>query len=153
QVQAGRLDLNADVNTYLKAFQVPATYPQPVTLQTLMDHTSGFEDRFIGVAADTAADVPPLGDFLAANMPARIRPPGEVYAYSNYGAALAGYIVAQVSGEPYAQYVQRHILDPLGMSHTTATEPVPAALSADLARSYDADTGQRIPFRFDRLAP
>jgi CubicO group peptidase (beta-lactamase class C family) len=153
QVQAGRLDLNADVNTYLSAFKVPATYPRPVTLQTLMDHTSGFEDRFIGAAAGSAADVPPLGDFLAANMPARIRPPGEVSAYSNYGAALAGYIVAQVSGEPFDQYVRRHILDPLGMTHSTATEPVPAAIAADLARSYDSETGQPIPFRFDRLAP
>jgi CubicO group peptidase (beta-lactamase class C family) len=155
QVEAGRLDLNADVNTYLKRFKVPATYPRPVTLQTLMNHTSGFEDRVIGIAARSAAEVPPLGDYLAASMPARIRPPGQVPAYSNYGAALAGYIVSQVSGEPYDQYVRRHILEPLGMAHSTATEPVPAALAADLARSYDSDTDppKPVPFTFDRLTP
>jgi hypothetical protein len=76
-----------------------------------------------------------------------------VSAYSNYGAALAGYIVAQVSGEPYDQYVQHHILDPLAMTHSTATEPVPAALASDLARSYDSETGRPIPFAFDPLAP
>lgn len=155
QVQAGRLDLHADVNRYLSTFQVPSTYPGPVTLQTLMDHTAGFEDRIIGVAARSAADVPPLGEYLAANMPARIRPPGEVSGYSNYGAALAGYIVAEASGEPYDRYVQRHILGPLGMTHSTATEPVPAALAGDLARSYSSDVSppRSVPFQFDRLSP
>jgi CubicO group peptidase (beta-lactamase class C family) len=155
QVEAGRLDLDADVNRYLKGFQIPATFPQPVTLKDLMDHTAGFEDFSIGTAADSAADVPPLDDYLATHMPARIRPPGEIGAYSNYGAALAGYIVAQVSGEPYDVYVQRHLLDPLGMTHTTATEPVPARLAAELARSYDSATKppRPIPFMFDPMTP
>jgi CubicO group peptidase (beta-lactamase class C family) len=151
QVQAGRLDLDTDVNRYLKGFRVPATYPGPVTLRTLMNHTAGFEDQIVGTGARTT--VPPLGDFLAHHMPARIRPPGEISAYSNYGAALAGYIVSQVSGEKYDAYVKRHILDPLGMAHTTATEPVPAPLAAGLARSYNSDNGRTVPFTFDPLAP
>jgi len=155
QMEAGRLDLHTDVNRYLSTFQVPSTYPEPVTLQTLMDHTAGFEDRIIGTGARSAADVPPLGEYLAANMPARIRPAGEVSAYSNYGAALAGHIVAEVSGEPYDRYVQRHILAPLGMTRSTASEPVPAALAADLAHSYnsDGDPLRLVPFQFDRLSP
>ncbi|MGH3696848.1 MAG: serine hydrolase domain-containing protein [Pseudonocardiaceae bacterium] len=155
QVEAGRLDLNADVNRYLKAFQIPSTYPEPVTLQTLMDHTAGFEDRFIGTGAPTAADVPALGDYLAAHIPARIRPPGEISAYSNYGAALAGYIVTQVSGAPYDHYVQRHLFDPLGMTRSTATEPVPGTLASDLAHSYDSDTSplQSVLFWFDPMTP
>jgi len=126
-VQQGKLDLHADVNRYLRTFRIPATYPRPITLDDLLSHSAGFEDRTIGIGARTAQDVPPLGSYLADHLPARIRPVGEVSAYSNYGAALAGYIVSQVSGEPYAQYVQRHILDPLDMRHTTAEEPVPAA--------------------------
>ncbi len=155
QVEAGRLDLSADVNRYLTAFTVPATYPQPVTLLDLMDHNAGFEDRVTGTGARAAADVPPLGRYLAANMPARIRPPGQVSGYSNYGAALAGYIVSQVSGQPYDRYVSQHILQPLGMAHTTATEPVPAPLAGDLARSYDSDTTppRRVPFEFDPMTP
>jgi CubicO group peptidase (beta-lactamase class C family) len=155
QVQAGRIDLNADVNTYLTSFKVPATYPQPVTVQDLLDHTAGFEDRVIGTGARSAADVPPLGQYLADNMPDRIRPPGEVYAYSNYGAALAGYIVSQVSGEPYDAYIQHHLLDPLRMANTTATEPVPAALAGDLAVSYNTDDTppKAVPFEFDPSAP
>ncbi|MFG1925909.1 serine hydrolase [Cryptosporangium sp. NPDC048952] len=151
QVEAGRLDLNADVDTYLKDFSIPRTYPQPITLQMLLAHTAGFEDRIIGTGARTADEVVPLGKYLAENMPARIRPPGVVSAYSNYGAALAGYIVTQVSGEPYDKYVQRHILDPLHMIHTTATEPVPPG-TGDLATSY-RDNGETIPFTFDPLTP
>jgi CubicO group peptidase (beta-lactamase class C family) len=155
QVEAGRLDLDVDVNRYLTEFTVPATYPRPVTLRDLMNHTAGFEDFIIATAARTAADVPPLGRFLAEHMPARIRPPGEISAYSNYGAALAGHIVARVSGEPYDVYVQRHLLDPLGMTHSTATEPVPAGFAADVARSYDSDADPvtPIPLMFDRMPP
>ncbi|MEW9552968.1 serine hydrolase domain-containing protein [Nonomuraea sp. NPDC050783] len=155
QVRQGRLDLHADVNRYLTGFRVPATYPQPVTLAHLMSHTAGFEDHTMGVGARSRADVPPLGDYLAAHLPARVRPPGKVSAYSNYGAALAGYIVSRVSGLPYDRYVQEHILDPLGMRHSTAAEPVPAALAAGQARSYDYEDGayRRKPFVFDNLAP
>ncbi|MGC5015307.1 serine hydrolase domain-containing protein [Streptosporangium sp. DT93] len=155
QVQQGRLDLKADVNRYLTAFRIPATYPRPITLQDLMDHTAGFEDRTIGVGARRKEDVPPLEDHLAGTVPARVRPPGEVSAYSNYGAALAGHIVSEVSGQPYDEYVRDHILDPLAMRHSTAAEPVPAPLAADLARSYDHEDGayRREPFVFDTLAP
>jgi len=106
-VQQGKLDLHADVNRYLRTFRIPATYPRPITLDDLLSHTAGFEDLTVGIGARSQQDVPPLGTYLADHLPARIRPPGEVSAYSNYGAALAGYIVSQVSGEPYDQYVQR----------------------------------------------
>jgi len=153
-VQQGKLDLHADVNHYLSSFRIPATYPRPITLDDLLSHTAGFEDRTIGIGARSQQDVPPLGTYLADHLPARIRPPGEVSAYSNYGAALAGYIVSQVSGEPYDEYVQRHVLDPLDMRHTTASEPVPAALAPGQARSYDDDGSyRRRPFVFDELAP
>ncbi len=155
QVEAGRLDLDTDVNQYLPEFQLPATYPEPVTLRHLMNHTAGFEDFAIGTQAADAADVPPLAEYLEAHMPARIRPPGEVSAYSNYGAALAGYIVTVVSGEPYDRYIQRHLLEPLAMAHSTASQPVPANLAGDLARSYDTEAGtpRPIPFTFVRQVP
>jgi CubicO group peptidase (beta-lactamase class C family) len=51
QVERGRLDLNTDVNTYLKSFQLPATFPEPVTLAHLLTHTAGFDERGIGTSA------------------------------------------------------------------------------------------------------
>ncbi|MFG1800503.1 serine hydrolase domain-containing protein [Micromonospora carbonacea] len=155
QVEAGRLDLDADVNQYLTEFKVPATYRQAITLRHLMSHTAGFEDVGVGIGARDAADVSPLDRYLAEHMPARIRPPGVISAYSNYGAALAGHLVAKVSGEPYDRYVKRHVLDPLGMAHSTAAEPVPPGLAGVLARSYDTeyDPPKVYPFTFDRMPP
>jgi CubicO group peptidase (beta-lactamase class C family) len=138
--EQGKLDLNADVNTYLD-FRVPDTYPQPITLKDLMTHTAGFEDRYYEMLAKNPNDLMPPREWLVSHMPARVRPPGEVAAYSNYGAALAGYIVARVSGEPYDQYVQEHILNPLGMAHTTARLPTPQDVRAHASEGYTYEDG------------
>jgi len=76
--EQGKIDLDADVNTYLKNFKIPATYPQPITMKHLLSHTPGFEDLSMGIIALTVKDISPLGKFLATHMPARVRPPGEV---------------------------------------------------------------------------
>jgi hypothetical protein len=68
-VEQGRLDLHADVNRYLDRFQIPATFPEPVTLAHLLTHTAGFEERGFGTYAHSAKDLVPLGTFLAAQMP------------------------------------------------------------------------------------
>jgi CubicO group peptidase (beta-lactamase class C family) len=62
-----------------------------------------------------------------------------VVAYSNYGTALAGEIVAEVSGEPFEQYVASHILGPLGMHHSTFLQPLPESMIQDAAVGYDVD--------------
>ncbi|MCE7937027.1 MAG: class A beta-lactamase-related serine hydrolase [Chloroflexi bacterium CFX6] len=128
-VERGKLDLNADVNTYID-FQIPHTYPQPITLGHLLAHTAGFEDLYLDFVSLAPPDPLPPGAFLATHIPARVRPPGEVPAYSNYGAALAGYIVARVSGQSYDAYIQANILDPLGMSHTSVIGVLPPASGA-----------------------
>ena len=138
--EQGKLDLNADVNTYLTHFQIPDTFAQPITLAQLMTHTAGFEDEIASGAIYASADTyHPLQEFLAGKIPARIFPPGQVVAYSNYGAALAGEIVAEVSGEPFEQYVANHILEPLGMNHSTFLQPLPSGLIQDAAVSYSID--------------
>lgn len=148
-VEQGKLDIDADVNTYLD-FRIPDTYPQPVTLKYLMTHTAGFEDLHAGMVALDEENLAPPGKWLPANIPARVRPPGEVAAYSNYGAALAGYIVARVSGQSFGRYVQEHILAPLGMEGATAEWPAPAALTARESVGYlYADGGyQEFPLLF-----
>jgi CubicO group peptidase (beta-lactamase class C family) len=138
--EQGKLDLNADVNTYLD-FRVPDTYPQPITLKDLMTHTAGFEDRYYERLEKDPNDLLPPRQWLVSHMPSRVRPPGEVAAYSSYGAALAGYIVARVSGEPYEQYVQEHILNPLGMAHTTARSPTPQDIRANASKGYTHKDG------------
>ena len=124
--EQGKLDLNADVNTYLTDFKIPDTYPEPITLAHLMTHTPGFEDRYIRVMSRTAEDVEPLGgEYLANEMPARVRSPGELTAYSNHGAVLAGYIVEEVSGMPFDDYIEENIYKPLDIQHSTFRQPLP----------------------------
>ncbi|MBK9942487.1 MAG: beta-lactamase family protein [Kouleothrix sp.] len=134
-VEQGKLSLDADVNTYLD-FHIPDTYAQPITLKHLMTHTAGFEDLHVDMVTLSAAEIAPQGTWLAAHIPARVLPPGEVPAYSNYGAALAGYIVARVAGRPYDQYVQEQILNPLGMRSSTAQWPTPPALRTHESVGY-----------------
>jgi CubicO group peptidase (beta-lactamase class C family) len=139
-VEQGKLDLNADINRYLSHFQIPATFDQPITLAHLMTHTAGFEDQISAGTLYAAADTyRPLREFLADNVPARIFPPGQVVAYSNYGAALAGEIVAEVSGETFDEYIASHIFEPLAMGHSTFRQPLPPGLAQAAAVSYAAD--------------
>jgi CubicO group peptidase (beta-lactamase class C family) len=135
QVELGRIDLDADINRYLD-FRVPALNGRPITMRQLMTHTGGFEEATRGIATVDKGDVPSLGAALRRWVPARIFAPGSTPAYSNYGAALAGYIVERVSGEPLPQYIAHHITTPLGMSRTTFAQPLPAALAADLSQGY-----------------
>jgi CubicO group peptidase (beta-lactamase class C family) len=134
-VEQGKLDLNADINTYLD-FRIPATYPQPITLRNLITHTSGLEDRLIGSVAPEPNDLVSARDWLVSHMAARVNPPGVFAGYSNYNAELAGYIVARVAGETYDQYVQTNILDVLGMRHSSARSTMPADLLSHRSVGY-----------------
>jgi CubicO group peptidase (beta-lactamase class C family) len=150
--EQGKLDLDADINTYLD-FRIPDTYPQPITLKHLLTHTSGFEDRWFGGAVTDADDLMPVREFLVSDIWRRVRPPGDA-GYSNYNAVLAGYIVARVSGQPYDQYIQEHILDPLGMRYSTAQFPVPPDLRAYASVGYTYADGvfQAFPDYFGQPA-
>lgn len=133
--EQGKLDLNTDINTYLD-FKIPATYSEPITLAHLMSHSSGLDEIFWGSCAPSPEKIIPLGEFLRSHMPARVRPPGVVSAYSNYGIALVGYIVERVSDQPYADYIEEHILQPLGMTRTTSRATLLESLSQDMALPY-----------------
>ena len=133
--EQGKLDLDADVNTYLD-FRIPDTYPAPITLKHLMTHTAGFEDLGFENFTWDADGLMPVGEWMSTHIPGRVRPPGEVAGYSNYGAMLAGYIVARVSGQPYEQYIQEHIFNPLRMERSTIQRPIPLDLRAHTSLGY-----------------
>jgi CubicO group peptidase (beta-lactamase class C family) len=139
-VEQGKLSLDADVNTYLD-FAIPATYPEPVTLKTLMTHTPGFEDINEDLFKIKAEGMMALDAYLKKHVPARVFAPGTVGAYSNYGTALAGYIVERVSGMPFSQYVDQSIFQPLGMAHSTFVQPLPADLAPDMSHGYNYSNG------------
>ncbi len=140
-VEQGKLDLEADINDYLD-FEIPNTlittgeWAPPITLKHLMTHTPGFEDYMSDIFSLEAANLRPLAESVRENLPERVFPPGEVIAYSNYGASLAGYIVERTAGLPFAQYVEENILDPLQMSFSTFRQPLPDHLNERGANPY-----------------
>lgn len=140
-VEQGKLDINTDVNKYLKEIQIPSTYPQPITLAHLLTHTSGFAEKWIGSVPRSADEIIPLGKYLLSNIPSRVRPPGELTSYGNFGAVLAGYIVEQIGGISFERYVEENIFKPLGMYHSTFRQPVPSNLASDLAIGYSYTNG------------
>ena len=134
-VEQGKINLDADVNTYLD-FKIPAYHGLPVTMRMLMTHRAGF--------SETARDLlfygrppPPLGEVLARYVPPRIFTPDGGPGYSNYGAALAGYIVQRVSGESFDDYIAHHIFAPLNMAHSTFAQPLPASFAPNMSKGYE----------------
>ncbi len=152
QVEQGKLSLDEDVNKYLD-FTIPATYPEPVTLKHLMTHTPGFEDVILDLFKIDPADVQPLDVYLKTHVPARVFPPGKLAAYSNYGAALAGYIVERVSGMPFTEYVEKNIFTPLEMKNSTFRQPLPEALSGDMSGGYNFYNGGYRQGSFEFIPP
>jgi CubicO group peptidase (beta-lactamase class C family) len=149
---AGKLDLDKDVNAYLD-FKVPEPYGKPVTMHNLMTHTAGFEEFFRPLLLGDPNRIDPLDRTLKETLPALVFAPGAVPAYSNYGATLAGYIVQRVSGETFEDYVQRHIFAPLGMTHATFVQPLPKALAPDMSKGYQLASGPATPFEMINLVP
>jgi CubicO group peptidase (beta-lactamase class C family) len=144
-VERGKLDLHADVNRYLSSFQIDDTYPHPVTLLHLLTHTSGLEQHGIGTGARSADDFVDLSTYLQQRPPQRLMPPGEVIIYSSVGIAIAGQVVEEVTGDPFAEYVRQHIFKPLHMTHSAFVEP-PNYPTTNSAIGYRYQKGKYIPY-------
>lgn len=150
QVGQGNIDLDADVNEYLD-FEIPDRDGEPVTMRQIMTHTAGFEEQVKNLIDHRPT--PPYDDLLKRWVPERIFAPGTTPAYSNYATSLAGYIVERVSGEPFDDYVENHIFEPLGMDHSTFRQPLPANLQPFMATGYQQASGEPVPFEFVGPAP
>ena len=143
-VEDERLDLDRDVNDYLtdSAVTVADTYPEPVTLEHLGTHSAGFDDVFAGMVTDDPDEIRPMAEILADHQPARVRPPGEFVAYSNYGTALAGHVLAEQSDATFTEYADERIFTPLSMDDTTYAQPLPAELEPRRAIGYTPQDGE-----------
>lgn len=159
-VEDGKLDLNTDVNTYLD-FEIPPrlikslkrTTVEPITITHLMTHTPGFEDYPDMLFRLSADELLPLNEYIKNYLPTRIFPAGEVAAYSNYGTALAGYIVERVSGLPFSEYVEKNIFMPLNMNNSTYRQPLALDLSAHISKPYRFINGEYVEGSFEYILP
>jgi CubicO group peptidase (beta-lactamase class C family)/D-alanyl-D-alanine dipeptidase len=134
QVERGRLNLDAPIQTYLPDFRPKNPFGTPITLRELMSHRSGLLRE------------PPVGNYfdpselsLAAmvrslNDTTLVYPPETHTKYSNAGVAVVGYVLEHRSGEPFASYLQHAVLQPMGLDDS-AFQPEPR-LMVRLAKAY-----------------
>jgi len=150
---AGRLDVDADVDEYLARVSTAGRFDVPITVRHLLAHTSGFINFNSGRVSRSAPAPEDFERFIARTMPPRLHAPGTATLYTNHGNALAGLVVQDVAGVPFAQYVRDQVLVPLGMANThyylDAHQP-------NLAQSYEVDDDGNVtswPYEYFQTIP
>lgn len=146
-VEQGKLDLNEDIRTYLPdGFLTNLQYDAPITMLNLMHHNAGWEEQYIDLFYKAANEVKPLEEMLHITEPTQVYEPGSVVAYSNYGVALAGFIVEQLTGKPFYEYVNNHIFSVLNMNdtsiHPTQQDKLHIAKKRDEVFGYQGSEGE-----------
>ncbi|GGH04807.1 hypothetical protein GCM10011586_21100 [Silvibacterium dinghuense] len=151
-VQEQKLSLDADINATLTSWKLPASTSAPgavVTLRELLTHTAGLTVHgFPGYAS--GVPVPSLVQVLNGEAPANTAPirldsiPGKEWRYSGGGYTVMQQMVIDTVKEPYPQFLHDTVLAPIGMSHSTYQQPLPASLLSNAAMPYNAD-GTPVP--------
>lgn len=114
--EQGKIDLEKDIREYLpEGFLTNLRYDKPVRMKDLMNHRAGFQELYTDMFQRPGVTIKSLEDALKFEEPVQIFEPDTMTAYSNWGVALASYIVERVSGQEFADYVHEHIFEPLGM--------------------------------------
>jgi CubicO group peptidase (beta-lactamase class C family) len=137
------LDLDADVNSYLTAWRVPANarWQPRVTLRQLLSHSAGTTVHgFPGYPA--AGPWPGVAQVLDGVPPANMPPvtvdllPGTQFRYSGGGTTIAQQAVVDVTGTPFPALMRRLVLDPLGMHDSSFEQPLPPPLAGRAAHAH-----------------
>jgi CubicO group peptidase (beta-lactamase class C family) len=161
-VEAGRINLDTDVNQYLKSWKLPQnqfTEKNKVTVRELLTHTAGLTVHGFGGYASTAT-LPTLVQVLNGEKPANsapIRvdtPPGTLWRYSGGGYVIAQQMLQDVAGEPFAKLMHDTVLVPIGMTRSSYEQPLPKSRLPEVATPYDSN-GQPIggPHSYPEEAP
>ncbi len=145
--EQGKLDLHADANTFLRSVKLPEAFGAPVTADQLLTHSAGLDFDLDDIGTEAAEPAGLVGNarFLADHPPARVFPPGRHFLYSNAAFDIAGQMVEDVSGVPFADYVQQHIFGPLGMAHSSFVQPPPQPDGLVTGYEFDGESHQPTP--------
>jgi CubicO group peptidase (beta-lactamase class C family) len=142
----GALSLDADVNGLLRRWQVPESSLNasgPVTLRSLLSHTSGADDGFGFPGYAPEAPRPDLVGILNGGPPSNVgpvrfaRPPFQAFKYSGGGTTLVQLAVEDVAGRSFEAFMAEAVLGPLGMSASSYAQPLPPPLAERAARAHD----------------
>ena len=102
--ERGEIDLEKDIREYLpENFLRKLKYDDPITMLNLMNHNAGWSENVWAFQTDDEEEIKSLGEILQETEPVQVYRPGEVSSYSNYGAALAGYVVECITEQPLLQ--------------------------------------------------
>jgi CubicO group peptidase (beta-lactamase class C family) len=146
-VQDGKLDLHADINKYLTSWKFPydtVSKNKPITVAALLSHTAGLTIHgFPGYArGDSLPTVPQILDGQPPANTKAVRSftePGTAIVYSGGGITITQLIVTDVTHQPYDEYMQEYVLDPMGMKVSSYKQPPAGIDSSLLATGYKAD--------------
>ncbi len=146
--QDGRFSLDADVNTILKSWRVPAsdlTRDGPVTPRSLFSHTSGADDGFGFPGYEPSAPRPTLVQILNGEAPSNVkkvlfaRPPFQAYKYSGGAVTLMQLALTDLTGTPFAEFMRATVLAPLQMTSSTYEQPLPEPMAARASRAHSRE--------------
>jgi len=150
-VQSGLIDLDTNVNDYLKSWQIPDnefTKDEKVTLRRLLSHRAGIP---YSNYSTTGTVIPTLIDVLSGTPPAANKPaipefvPGSQWRYSNVAYDLIQLLLEDVSGKPFQQIAEELVFEPLGMSNSTFVYPLDSDKKQQEAMPHDAEGISRRP--------
>jgi CubicO group peptidase (beta-lactamase class C family) len=151
-VEQGKLDLDRDVNDYLD-YKLPANFGKPTTLRDIMTHRPGLQETIKDLFLNSETKLTPISQYLPTHIPAQIYPPGTIPAYSNYATTVAGYVVQRVSGQPFDDYVEQHIFQPLQMNRASFRQPLPPNLAPFMSKGYQLASEPAKSFEYVEVAP
>jgi CubicO group peptidase (beta-lactamase class C family) len=134
-VEGGDVDPDADVSGYLDV-PVGDGPGGPVTLRQLVTHRAGFESSNRGMWIQEADSLRSLEHYLEEEPQHRVRPPGRVGAYSNFGFAVAGSVLGAGADTSFAEAIDADLLSPAGMGDSSFRQPLPGRLAERHATGY-----------------
>ncbi len=124
--EQGKLDIDRPLQGYLPEFHIKSRFGDTsgITPRNIMTHHSGLPGYWVrGMSERHPA--PFVEQVTAVRDEYVATPPNTVFAYSNLGVSLLGATIGKVSGEGYADYLQQHVLQPLGMRHSEFAARIP----------------------------
>ncbi|SDH07826.1 CubicO group peptidase, beta-lactamase class C family [Flavobacterium omnivorum] len=146
-VQDGKLNLNADINTYLKLWKFPydsLSKGKKITIANLLSHTGGISVHgFYGYKK--GEEIPTIKQILNGQKPANseairsMYEPSIKYEYSGGGTTISQLIIQDVTGKPYDEFMWEHVLKPMGMTNSSYTQPPVSSKLNLLATGYYND--------------
>jgi CubicO group peptidase (beta-lactamase class C family) len=133
-VEQGEISLDDHISLYLK--NTPASWGG-ITIRHLLTHTSGIKNYTALEGFELSRHLTQAQFIAQIGAVPVVFPPGEKFSYSNSGYNLLGYIVENVSGKKYWEFLSENILGPLQMTATTNREPI--RILKLRAAGYDLD--------------